>query len=205
MRDIKIIDNIHTKEDFIKELEKYGTVNRDIDLPVITSKETKEVTEQIWHQDGLQIENQPQYQALWCSHAEEECPSTQYISTRISEEEALKHIDVIEGYEFKEAIDDGLFYRFEKESHKRYYLKKIYKGKRPIILQDDIGYYTRWCPMSSYRNESLEKAVFKNEIQEIEWISGRVVISNNIATLHRRTPNKNVAGTRSLYRAYVHI
>jgi len=59
--------------------------------------------------------------------------------------------------------------------------------------------------MSSYRNESLEKAVFKNEIQEIEWISGRVVISNNIATLHRRTPNKNVAGTRSLYRAYVHI
>ena len=54
MSDTQIIDNIHTKEQFMEELAKYGKVDTEIDLPQITNKETSEVTEQIWHQDGLQ-------------------------------------------------------------------------------------------------------------------------------------------------------
>ena len=41
-------------------------------------------------------------------------------------------------------------------------------------------------------------------LEEIEWKTGRMVMSNNLTCLHRRTPNKNVTGKRLLSRAYVH-
>ena len=207
MSDTQIIDNIHTKEQFMEELAKYGKVDTEIDLPQITNKETSEVTEQIWHQDGLQIEKQPKWQALWCEYADDNCPSTQYLSTRIPESVALKFIDYVEGYDFRNSIEEGSFFKFEKESHKRLYLKRTYKGKRKLILKDDIGYYTRWCPLSSAPEDEIKElkdAVFSNPVEEIEWKTGRMVMSNNLTCLHRRTPNKNVTGKRLLSRAYVH-
>ena len=33
MSDTQIIDNIHTKEQFMEELAKYGKVDTEIDLP----------------------------------------------------------------------------------------------------------------------------------------------------------------------------
>jgi len=42
-----------------------------------------------------------------------------------------------------------------------------------------------------------------NTIEEVEWKTNRLVIANNFATLHRRTPFKNAQGERVICRAYV--
>ena len=56
MRDIEIIDDIKSLDDAKQYMSKYGIVKDMIDLPEITSKETEDIPNQLWHQDGLQIE-----------------------------------------------------------------------------------------------------------------------------------------------------
>ena len=96
MRDIEIIDNIESLDDAKQYMSKYGTVKDMIDLPEIGKKETIDIPNQLWHQDGLQTESQPNYQALWCKYAEDKCPTTQYISSRISDELGKKYEGQIE-------------------------------------------------------------------------------------------------------------
>ena len=72
MRDIEIIDNIESLDMTLKQyMSKYGNVKDMIDLLEITSKETTDIPNQLWHQRRLQTENQPNYQALWCKMAAE--------------------------------------------------------------------------------------------------------------------------------------
>ena len=91
MSDIEIVDNIENLFLAKQYMSKYGIVKDMIDLPEITSKETEDIPNQLWHQDGLQTENQPNYQALYCKMASNDCPTTQYISTRISDELGKKY------------------------------------------------------------------------------------------------------------------
>lgn len=203
MRDLEIVDGITSFEEAREYLQKYGEVRTEIDLPKITKEETSTVTEQCWHQDGLQTDNPPNWQALWCEHASGDVPTTQFISTRIPEGLALAHEDMENGYKFKQAIEEGSFFKFKTEAEKRLYLRRMYKGVRPLIGKDDKGYYTRWCEFSDVDAPLLRDAIFDNMIEEVEWKTHRLVVSNNNTMLHRRTPNKNVDGERILCRFYV--
>ena len=203
MSDIKIIDGV-TSLDMAKELMgEFGEVLTDIDLPKITNKETAEITEQVWHQDGLQTPNQPRYQALWCEWAEDDCPSTQYISTRIPKELGEKYKDTTITFDFAKSIDDGMFFQFESEAQRRLYLRRLYKGHWEAVGQDEVGFYTRWNPMASEEILELRDAVFQNPIEEIKWRTHRLVVADNYTTLHRRAPNQHVNGGRILCRAYI--
>jgi len=206
MRDIEIIDNIKTLDMAKDYMKKYGIVKDMIDLPEITSKETNDVPNQLWHQDGLQTENQPNYQALWCKYASNSCPTTQYISSRISDDLGKKYEGLKCKFDFKKPIDEGRFYRFDSKLDQRLYLRRIYKGEKDLIGKDDQGYFTRWNEMAVLEEsiyKELEDAVMSNTIEEVEWKTNRLVIANNFATLHRRTPFKNAQGERVICRAYV--
>lgn len=206
MRDIEIIDNIKTLDMAKDYMRKYGTVKDMIDLPEITSKETNDVPNQLWHQDGLQTENQPNYQALWCKYASSSCPTTQYISSRISDDLGKKYEGLKCKFNFKKPIDEGRFYRFDSKLDQRLYLRRIYKGDKDLIGKDKQGYFTRWNEMAVLEEsiyKELEVAVMSNKIEEVEWKTNRLVIANNFTTLHRRTPFKNATGERIICRAYV--
>jgi len=206
MRDIEIIDNIKTLDMAKDYMRKYGIVKDMIDLPEITSKETSDVPNQLWHQDGLQTENQPNYQALWCKYASSSCPTTQYISSRISDDLGKKYGGLKCKFNFKKPIDEGRFYRFDSKLDQRLYLRRIYKGEKDLIGKDKQGYFTRWNEMAVLEEniyKELEVAVMSNKIEEVEWKTNRLVIANNFTTLHRRTPFKNATGERIICRAYV--
>jgi len=206
MRDIEIIDNIKTLDMAKDYMRKYGIVKDMIDLPEITSKETSDVPNQLWHQDGLQTENQPNYQALWCKYASSSCPTTQYISSRISDDLGKKYEGLKCKFNFKKPIDEGRFYRFDSKLDQRLYLRRIYKGDKDLIGKDKQGYFTRWNEMAVLEEniyKELEVAVMSNKIEEVEWKTNRLVIANNFTTLHRRTPFKNATGERIICRAYV--
>jgi len=206
MRDIEIIDNIKTLDMAKDYMRKYGIVKDMIDLPEITSKETSDVPNQLWHQDGLQTENQPNYQALWCKYASSSCPTTQYISSRISDDLGKKYEGLKCKFNFKKPIDEGRFYRFDSKLDQRLYLRRIYKGEKDLIGKDKQGYFTRWNEMAVLEEniyKELEVAVMSNKIEEVEWKTNRLVIANNFTTLHRRTPFKNATGERIICRAYV--
>jgi len=187
-------------------MSKYGVVKDMIDLPEITSKETEDIPNQLWHQDGLQTENQPNYQALYCKMASSNCPSTQYISTRISDDLGMKYESLKCKFNFKKPIDEGRFYKFDSKLDQRLYLRRIYKGEKDIVGKDEQGYFTRWNEMAVLDEnvyKELENAVMSNKIEEIEWKTNRLVIANNFTLLHRRTPYKNATGERIICRAYV--
>ena len=206
MRDIEIIDNIESLENAKQYMSKYGTVKDMIDLPEIGKKETIDIPNQLWHQDGLQTESQPNYQALWCEYAEDKCPTTQYISSRISDELGKKYEGLKCKFNFKKPIDEGRFYKFDTKLDQRLYLRRIYKGDKEIIGKDDQGYFTRWNEMAVLNNDiykELESAVMSNEVQEIKWKTNRLVVANNFTTLHRRTPFTYPDGERIIFRAYV--
>mgnify|MGYP001208326173 FL=1 len=206
MRDIEIIDNIESLENAKQYMSKYGTVKDMIDLPQIGKKETIDIPNQLWHQDGLQTESQPNYQALWCEYAEDKCPTTQYISSRISDELGKKYEGLKCKFNFKKPIDEGRFYKFDTKLDQRLYLRRIYKGDKEIIGKDDQGYFTRWNEMAVLNNDiykELESAVMSNEVQEIKWKTNRLVVANNFTTLHRRTPFTYPDGERIIFRAYV--
>ena len=206
MRDIEIIDNIKSLDDAKQYMSKYGIVKDMIDLPEIGRKETIDIPNQLWHQDGLQTENQPNYQALWCKIASDKCPTTQYISSRISDELGKKYESLKCTFNFKKSIDEGRFYKFDTKLDQRLYLRRIYKGEKEIIGKDKQGYFTRWNEMANLDEDTyreLENAVLKNEIHEIEWKTNRLVIANNFTLLHRRTPFKYESGERVIFRAYV--
>ena len=105
MRDIEIIDDIKSLDDAKQYMTKYGIVKDMIDLPEITSKETEDIPNQRCHQDVLQTENQPNYQALYCKMASSDCPRTQYISSRISDELGKKYEGLKCTFNFKKPID----------------------------------------------------------------------------------------------------
>ncbi len=206
MRDIEIIDNIESLENAKQYMSKYGTVKDMIDLPEIGKKETIDIPNQLWHQDGLQTESQPNYQALWCKYAEDKCPTTQYISSRISDELGKKYEGLKCKFNFKKPIDEGRFYKFDTKLDQRLYLRRIYKGDKEIIGKDDQGYFTRWNEMAVLNNDiykELESAVMSNEVQEVKWKTNRLVVANNFTTLHRRTPFTYPDGERIIFRAYV--
>ena len=206
MRDIEIIDNIESLDDAKQYMSKYGTVKDMIDLPEIGKKETIDIPNQLWHQDGLQTESQPNYQALWCKYAEDKCPTTQYISSRISDELGKKYEGLKCKFNFKKPIDEGRFYKFDTKLDQRLYLRRIYKGDKGIIGKDDQGYFTRWNEMAVFNNDiykELESAVMSNEVQEVKWKTNRLVVANNFTTLHRRTPFTYPDGERIIFRAYV--
>ena len=203
MRDLEIVDGITSFEDAKEYMKKYGEVLTDIDLPKITNKETAEVTEQVWHQDGLQTPNQPSYQALWCEEADDDCPATQFISTRIPRSLGLKYEDATITFDFARTIDDGQFFKFESKLDRRLYLRRLYKGHWDAVDCDEVGFYTRWNPMASEEILELRDEIFKNPIEEVKWKAHRLVISNNKTMLHRRAPNDNINGRRVLCRAYV--
>lgn len=206
MRDIEIIDDIKSLDDAKQYMTKYGIVKDMIDLPEITSKETEDIPNQLWHQDGLQTENQPNYQALYCKMASSDCPSTQYISSRISDELGKKYEGLKCTFNFKKPIDEGRFYKFDSKLDQRLYLRRIYKGEKEIVGKDEQGYFTRWNEMAVLDEDvynELENAVMSNKIEEVEWKTNRLVIANNFTLLHRRTPFKNANGERIICRAYV--
>ena len=206
MRDIEIIYNIESLDDAKQYMSKYGTVKDMIDLPEIGKKETIDIPNQLWHQDGLQTESQPNYQALWCKYAEDKCPTTQYISSRISDELGKKYEGLKCKFNFKKPIDEGRFYKFDTKLDQRLYLRRIYKGDKEIIGKDDQGYFTRWNEMAVLNNDiykELESAVMSNEVQEVKWKTNRLVVANNFTTLHRRTPFTYPDGERIIFRAYV--
>jgi len=206
MRDIEIIDNIESLDDAKQYMSKYGTVKDMIDLPEIGKKETIDIPNQLWHQDCLQTESQPNYQALWCKYAEDKCPTTQYISSRISDELGKKYEGLKCKFNFKKPIDEGRFYKFDTKLDQRLYLRRIYKGDKEIIGKDDQGYFTRWNEMAVLNNDiykELESAVMSNEVQEVKWKTNRLVVANNFTTLHRRTPFTYPDGERIIFRAYV--
>ena len=206
MRDIEIIYNIESLDDAKQYMSKYGTVKDMIDLPEIGKKETIDIPNQLWHQDGLQTESQPNYQALWCKYAEDKCPTTQYISSRISDELGKKYEGLKCKFNFKKPIDEGRFYKFDTKLDQRLYLRRIYKGDKEIIGKDDQGYFTRWNEMAVLNNDiykELESAVMYNEVQEVKWKTNRLVVANNFTTLHRRTPFTYPDGERIIFRAYV--
>jgi len=206
MRDIEIVDNIKSLDEAKHYMSRYGIVKDMIDLPEITSKETSEIPNQLWHQDGLQTERQPNYQALWCKYASENCPSTQYISSRISDSLGKKYEGLKCTFNFKKPIDEGRFYKFNNKLDQRLYLRRIYKGEKNIVGKDNYSYFTRWNEMAVLSNDiytELENAVMSNRIEEIEWKTNRLVIANNFTLLHRRTPYKNATGERIICRAYV--
>ena len=144
MRDIEIIDGVKSLEVAKQLMQKYGTVKDMIDLPEITNKETIDIPNQLWHQDGLQTEHQPKYQALWCKLAADKCPTTQYVSSRISKELGDKYYGLKCTFNFKKPIDEGRFYKFDTRLDQRLYLRRIYKGEKDIIGKDEDGYFTRW-------------------------------------------------------------
>ena len=206
MSDIEIVDNIENLFLAKQYMSKYGIVKDMIDLPEITSKETEDIPNQLWHQDGLQTENQPNYQALYCKMASNDCPTTQYISTRISDELGKKYEGLKCKFNFKKPIDEGRFYKFDSKLDQRLYLRRIYKGEKDIIGKDEQGYFTRWNEMAVLDEniyKELENAVMSNKIEEVEWKTNRLVIANNFTLLHRRTPYKNATGERIICRAYV--
>lgn len=206
MRDIEIIDGIKSLKEAKRYMSKYGEVKDMIDLPEITSKETSEIPNQLWHQDGLQTENQPNYQALYCKVASDNCPTTQYISSRISDDLGKKYEGLKCKFNFKKPIDEGRFYKFDSKLDQRLYLRRIYKGEKDLIGKDDQGYFTRWNEMAVLDEDvykELESAVMSNKIEEVEWKTNRLVIANNFTLLHRRTPYKNATGERIICRAYV--
>jgi len=206
MRDIEIIDNIESLAEAKLYMARYGKVKDMIDLPEITSKETSEVPNQLWHQDGLQTENQPNYQALWCKKAANNCPTTQYMSTRISKSLGEKYKDLKTTFNFKKPIDEGKFYKFDSKLDQRLYLRRIYKGEKNVIGKDENSYYTHWNEMATLDKDiykELEQAVLSNPIEEVTWKTNRLVIANNFTTLHRRTPFKYAEGERIICRAYV--
>ena len=209
---LEIVDDVKSLDEAIELLSQYGEVltGDDIPLPSITVEETTKVTNQIWHQDGLQTENQPKVQALWCEYADEECPSTEYLSTRIPDDIAEKYLHIKETYDFKTPIESGNFVKFDKRSHEKLYLKQINNTPnlmKNLIGKDIWGYYTRWCPMSRVEEniaKELSNYIFQQEPLEVHYKTNRLVIGNNYATIHRRTPNKNISGKRILHRAYVY-
>jgi len=206
MSDIEIVDNIENLFLAKQYMSKYGIVKDMIDLPEITSKETEDIPNQLWHQDGLQTENQPNYQALYCKMASNDCPTTQYISTRISDELGKKYEGLKCKFNFKKPIDEGRFYKFDSKLDQRLYLRRIYKGEKDIVGKDEQGYFTRWNEMAVLDEniyKELENAVMSNKIEEVEWKTNRLVIANNFTLLHRRTPYKNATGERIICRAYV--
>ncbi len=206
MSDIEIVDNIENLFLAKQYMSKYGIVKDMIDLPEITSKETEDIPNQLWHQDGLQTENQPNYQALYCKMASNDCPTTQYISTRISDELGKKYEGLKCKFNFKKPIDEGRFYKFDSKLDQRLYLRRIYKGEKDIVGKDEQGYFTRWNEMAVLDEDvykELENAVMSNKIEEVEWKTNRLVIANNFTLLHRRTPYKNATGERIICRAYV--
>ena len=148
MSDIEIVDNIENLFLAKQYMSKYGIVKDMIDLPEITSKETEDIPNQLWHQDGLQTENQPHYQALYCKMASNDCPTTQYISTRISDELGKKYEGLKCKFNFKKPIDEGRFYKFDSKLDQRLYLRRIYKGEKDIVGKDEQGYFTRWNEMA---------------------------------------------------------
>tara|TARA_B100002019_G_scaffold119282_1_gene102392 strand:- start:22 stop:663 length:642 start_codon:yes stop_codon:yes gene_type:complete len=209
---LEIVDDVKSLDEAIELLSQYGEVltGDDIPLPSITVEETTKVTNQIWHQDGLQTENQPKVQALWCEYADEECPSTEYLSTRIPDDIAEKYLHIKETYDFKTPIESGNFVKFDKLSHAKLYVRQINNTPnlmKNLIDKDEWGYYTRWCPMSKVEEniaEELSDYIFQQEPLEVHYKTNRLVIGNNYATIHRRTPNKNISGKRILHRAYVY-
>jgi|TARA_B110000977_G_scaffold44694_1_gene60757 hypothetical protein len=206
MRDIEIIDGVKSLEVAKQLMQKYGTVKDMIDLPEITNKETIDIPNQLWHQDGLQTEHQPKYQALWCKLAADKCPTTQYVSSRISKELGDKYYGLKCTFNFKKPIDEGRFYKFDTRLDQRLYLRRIYKGEKDIIGKDEDGYFTRWNEMAVLDLDiykELRKAVLSNEVHEVKWKTNRLVIANNFATLHRRTPFTYPDGERIIFRAYV--
>ena len=138
--------------------------------------------------------------------ASSDCPSTQYISTRISDDLGKKYEGLKCTFNFKKPIDEGRFYKFDSKLDQRLYLRRIYKGEKEIVGKDNQGYFTRWNEMAVLDEDAyneLKVAVMSNKIEEVKWKTNRVVIANNFTLLHRRTPFKNANGERIICRAYV--
>lgn len=200
---IRIIDDV-TWEQAIDYGKQYGEVHHDIKLATITEDETIKVPDQEWHQDGSHLKEFPKYAMLWCEDAEDKCPSTEFISTRIPKELALKYKDVYANLDFKEVLDENRLFKFDSELDKRFYRKTAYKGSTQLVGEDEFGHWLRWCPFSSLdsdAHEEISKLILSKPSHIVDWKPGRLVISNNHATLHRRLSITN--GHRILHRAYI--
>lgn len=199
-------ENIETFEQAIEICKQYGEVQTELNLGTVTQKETSTVPDQEWHQDGSHVVDFPKYAALWCEDAEENCPATQYISTRLDEDIAKKYIGIETGLDFAKPMDAGKFFIFETKAQERLYRMKAYRGKTPLIQRDEKGYYARWCPFTILPeeiNQELSDLFLTREIKEVYWKPKKLAIYANHSTIHRRRPHYHPDGFRILRRAYI--
>lgn len=203
---LKIVEDV-SWEEAIDICRAYGRVENEINLDKVTVSETSTIPNQEWHQDGSHIEEFPKYAALWCEEAEENCPSTQYISTRIPVDFAEQLKDVTANLDFKKVMDENKFFKFKNKLEERFYRINAYHEKRNIVAQDSYGYYLKWCPFSVIDkdiHEMLCDYILSRPYYTVKWKSRQLAIYQNHATLHRRTPYENADGHRIIRRLYIH-
>jgi len=199
-------ENVNSFDEAIEICKQFGNVQTDLNLGTVTSHETATVPDQEWHQDGSHVVDFPKYAALWCEEAEEACPATQYISTRLDEDVAKKYIDIETGLDFSKPMNAGKFFIFETKAQERLYRMKAYRGKTPLIQKDEKGYYARWCPFTILPeeiNEELSQIFLTREPKEVYWKPKKLAVYANHSTIHRRKPYFNADGHRILRRAYI--
>ncbi len=202
----KIWEDVKSFDEALEIAKEYGETDIELDLKVVTTDETTSVPDQEWHQDGSHVRYFPKYSALWCEDAEEECPVTQIISTRVSDEVGEKYKDLDVHLDFKKTIDENKFFKFNNKAHGRLYAMKARKLSSKLIGKDDFGYYTRWCPFTILPEEDhkfFTDLILSREVTDIVWKPNMYLIMQNYATLHRRKPFHNLNGHRRLKRVYI--
>ena len=202
----QVWDDVKTFDDAVAIAAEHGEPDIELDLKEVTLDETTSVPDQEWHQDGSHVRYFPKYSALWCEKADDPCPMTQVISTRVSEEVAEKYKGVKVNLDFRKTIDENKFFKFKNKAHGRLYAIKAFKHYMDLIEKDDVGYYTRWCPFTILPEEDhkfFTDLILSQEPLEIEWKPHKFMIMQNHATLHRRKPFANVDKERVLKRIYI--